>query len=162
MKKLALLAALTAFVAAPAFAEEKVEAAQPAPVAKKDEKVADTSIALESEKQSVSSELVALPGVSDFSIIFSGDKFYPSVIRMKQNGNKNRLLFVSLGSKPAALVFVKPRIQRWISNESGNQSAEEFREVNSSKITEIEFSAEPGNYEYYDALSGARGEIKVE
>lgn len=108
------------------------------------------------------SEMVALPGVTDFSIILSGDKFFPSVIRMKQNGIKNRLLFVSTSQKPAALVFVKPKIQRWISSQSENKSLEEYREVNASKITEIEFDAEPGVYEYYDALSGARGEIKVE
>jgi len=116
----------------------------------------------EPKQAPIKSELVALPGVTDFSIILSGEQFFPSVIRMKQNGNKNRLLFVTTGTKPAALVFVKPRIQRWISSQSDNRSVEEYREVSGSKVTEIEFDAAPGIYEYYDALSGARGEIKVE
>jgi hypothetical protein len=115
-----------------------------------------------SKPELVKSEMVALPGVTDFSIILSGEQFFPSVIRMKQNGNKNRLLFVTTGAKPAALVFVKPRIQRWIASQSDSKSVEEYREVGTSKVTEIEFDAEPGVYEYYDALSGARGEIKVE
>lgn len=141
----------------PVVMEKPAEEIKPAvseapPIEKQPEKVAEA----------LKSELIALPGVSDFSIILSGDKFFPSVIRMKQNGNKNRLLFITAGAKPAALVFVKPRIQRWISSQTEGQSVEEYREVNGSKITEIEFNAEPGNYEYYDALSGARGEIKVE
>jgi hypothetical protein len=116
----------------------------------------------EPKPELVKSEMVALPGVTDYSIILSGEQFFPSVIRMKQNGNKNRLLFVTTGAKPAALVFVKPRIQRWIASQSDSKSVEEYREVGTSKVTEIEFDAEPGVYEYYDALSGARGEIKVE
>ncbi len=146
--------------AAPAVSVAPVE--PPVPVAEAMPAATEVAGPPEPKPELVKSEMVALPGVTDYSIILSGEQFFPSVIRMKQNGNKNRLLFVTTGAKPAALVFVKPRIQRWIASQSDSKSVEEYREVGTSKVTEIEFDAEPGVYEYYDALSGARGEIKVE
>ena len=148
-------------VPSPAVEEKEVKVSE-APVLPAAPASAEVAGPPEPKPEPVKSELVALPGVTDFSIILSGEQFFPSVIRMKQNGNKNRLLFVTTSAKPAALVFVKPKIQRWVASQSDNKSVEEYREVSTSKVTEIEFDAEPGVYEYYDALSGARGEIKVE
>jgi len=114
--------------------------------------------------QKLRSELEAVPGVGDYAIILDGNQFYPASIRMK-NGSKGRLLFITTGQKPAALVFVRPQIQRWISSSASNKtekSVEEFREFSAEKVAQIPFEAEVGVYEFYDALSGAKGEIRVE
>lgn len=124
---------------------------------------------LSSQNNRTVSELEALPGVNDFAIILSGDQFFPAQIRMK-NGGKSRLLFVTTGQKSAALVFIRPRINRWISPKGERSpvtprepsSVEEMREINASKVAEIQFDAEPGVYQFYDALTGAKGEVKVE
>ena len=110
------------------------------------------------------SELEALPGVGDHAIILDGNQFFPATIKMK-SGAKGRLLFITTSQKPAALVFVRPSIQRWVSSMEPPQQKkpiEEFREFSAEKIAQIPFEAEPGTYEFYDALSGAKGEIKVE
>ena len=124
---------------------------------------------LSSETTKTVSELEALPGVNDFAIILSGDQFFPALIRMK-NGGKSRLLFATTGQKSAALVFVRPKINRWIAPKPTETSTlprepasvEELREVNASKVAEIQFDAEPGVYQFYDALTGAKGQISVE
>lgn len=109
----------------------------------------------------VTSQLVALPGVTDFSIILSDKEFFPAMIRMKQS-EKARLLFISTSTKPGALVFTKPQIQRWLDREPASTGLDIKKEINAAKVTQIEFSAEPGVYKFYDALSGATGEIQVE
>jgi hypothetical protein len=114
-------------------------------------------------------ELVALPGVVDFSVILSGSQFYPSRIRMKSSP-KSRIIFTSTGRKPAALVFEKLQINRWIAGEAEKPAEgsarpskiEEYRELSTSRVTEISFEANPGKYQFYDALSGAAGEIIVD
>lgn len=116
-----------------------------------------------------SQELVALPGVVDFSVILSGSQFYPARIRMKSSP-KTRIIFTTTGRKPAALVFEKLQINRWIAGESEKPAdgsarphkVEEYRELSTSRVTEISFEATPGNYQFYDALSGAAGEIIVD
>lgn len=109
----------------------------------------------------VTSQLVALPGVNDFSIILSEKEFFPAMIRMKQS-EKARLLFISTSAKPGALVFTKPQIQRWLDRDPTSAGLDIKKEINAAKVTQIEFSAEPGVYKFYDALSGATGEIQVE
>lgn len=106
------------------------------------------------------SELTVVSGVNDISIIFSNKEFYPSQIRMKKT-SKTRLIFTTTEKKPAALVFEKQKITRWLASESASLGPE-YRELNPSKISEIRFDAEPGVYRFYDAISGASGEIEVE
>lgn len=114
--------------------------------------------------QKLRSELEAVPGVGDYAIILDGNQFFPAAIKMKP-GSRGRLLFITTGQKPAALVFTRPKIQRWLSStDSSNpeKPVEEFREFSAEKIAQIPFEAERGVYEFYDALSGAKGEIRVE
>lgn len=108
----------------------------------------------------VVSELKVVPGVNDIAIIFSNNQFYPSRIQMKAT-LKSRLIVTTTEKKPAALVFTKQKVQRWIASESKHFS-EEYREISPSRIAEIQFDAEPGVYQFYDAISGASGEIQVE
>lgn len=108
----------------------------------------------------VVSELKVVPGVNDIAIIFSNNQFYPSRIQMKAT-LKSRLIVTTTEKKPAALVFTKQKVQRWIASDS-KRFSEEYREISPSRIAEIQFDAEPGVYQFYDAISGASGEIQVE
>jgi len=110
---------------------------------------------------SIPSQLVALPGMNDLSVILADKEFFPSIIKIRQS-EKVRLLFTSTSSKPGALVFMKPQILRWPAAEQMSQRVYEQKEISSKKVTAIEFSAVPGTYQFYDALSGASGEIQVE
>ncbi|NDD04401.1 MAG: hypothetical protein EB078_05810, partial [Proteobacteria bacterium] len=62
-------------------------------------------------------ELVALPGITDFAVILSGNQFFPAKIRLR-GGAKSRLIFTTTGRRPAALVFEKLQINRWIAGEN--------------------------------------------
>lgn len=99
-----------------------------------------------------------LPGVSDIAILLSNNQFYPSRVRMKE-GIKTRLIFATINKKPAALIIEKLQVQRWIAKE---EKLEITREISSSKVTEVLLSPAKGEYTFYDALSGASGEIVVE
>lgn len=107
------------------------------------------------------STLEVVPGTNDISIILTDSEFFPSIIKMRPT-EKSRLLFISTSQKPAALIFTKPQIQRWLATSSNTKIQTEKKEITSSRVTPIEFSAEPGTYKFYDALSGAAGEIQVE
>ena len=108
----------------------------------------------------VVSQLKVVPGVNDIAIIFSNNQFYPSRIQMKAT-LKSRLIFTTTDKKPVALVFSKQKIHRWLASETKNM-AEEYREISPSRVAEVQFDAEPGIYQFYDAISGASGEIQVE
>jgi hypothetical protein len=106
------------------------------------------------------SQLTVVEGTNDISIIFSNKEFFPSQIKMKKTA-KTRLIFTTTEKKPAALVFEKQKIYRWLAADS-EKIPSEYRELNPSRISEIYFDAEPGMYRFYDAMSGAQGEIQVD
>jgi hypothetical protein len=109
----------------------------------------------------------------DVAVILARNQFYPSTIRLR-SGSATRLLFTTVNRKPGALILERLEIQRWIPGDSGNTAgnrpmteaerarSEVDREVTSEKITEVLIDPKPGSYGFYDALSGATGEIVVE
>lgn len=111
----------------------------------------------------------AAKGVSDFSIILANNEFFPAKVVLK-SGDTIRLLFTTTNRKSAALVVERLNIQRWVAssddsnkkNELDRQKFEVNRELNSSRVTEIEFEPKPGVYGFHDAITGASGEILVE
>ncbi len=114
-----------------------------------------------SEKNPVPVSTPAQPvvGTSDVAVLLSNNQFFPSRIRLKE-GSQTRLIFATLNKKPAALIIEKLQVQRWIAK--GEDKQEITREISSSKVTEIVLSPVRGSYSFYDAMSGASGEIVVE
>lgn len=107
-----------------------------------------------------------LPGVPDVAIILAGKQFFPSRVRLK-DGVATRLIFSTVNRKPAALVIERLQIQRWIAKEAEagdtkNRKWEVTREVSSAKTIDITLDPKAGVYSFYDAISGASGEIEVE
>jgi hypothetical protein len=111
----------------------------------------------------------AAKGVSDFSIILANNEFFPAKIVLK-SGDTIRLLFTTTNRKSAALVVERLNIQRWVASSDDEQKKDELdrqkfevnRELNSTRVTEIEFEPKPGIYGFHDAITGASGEILVE
>ncbi len=105
----------------------------------------------------------------DVAIILAHNQFYPSTIRVR-SGAPTRLLFTTVNRKPGALILERMDVQRWIPGEpeakpmteAERARTEVDREVTAQKITEVLIEPKPGNYSFYDALSGATGEIIVE
>lgn len=105
-------------------------------------------------------------GVPDVAIILSNNQFFPSRIRIKE-GNQTRLIFATLNKKSAALIIEKLQVQRWIAKEDPAAQAEKVKfevtkEISVNKTTEVVVTPVRGTYTFYDALSGAAGEIVVE
>jgi hypothetical protein len=116
-----------------------------------------------------STPMVPMPGVPDVAVILANNQFYPSRIKLR-DGMQTRLIFATINKRPAALVFERLQIQRWIAKEEGAQAPTEndrirfeaTREVTSSRITEIVLEPKRGIYSFHDAMTGATGEIIVE
>lgn len=133
--------------------------------------VPGTETALEGTRQAVpkTTAMPPLPGVPDVAIILSNSQFLPSKVRLK-DGISTRLLFTTTSGKPAALVIERLQVQRWIAkegeppaeNEVARSRYQVFRELSSTKVSDITIDPKPGVYQFYDALSGAAGEIVVE
>lgn len=134
--------------------------AAPAPVA---------SQALNTPMPPTSTAMPPLPGVPDVAIILSGKQFFPSRIRLK-DGIATRLIFSTVNKKPAALVIERLQIQRWIAKEGDTPSEnntklskfEVTREISATRTVDITLDPKAGVYTFYDAISGATGEIAVE
>ena len=113
--------------------------------------------------------MAPLASVPDIAVILSNNQFYPSRIRLRE-GIQTRLIFTTVNRKPAALVIEKLQVQRWVANEGhvpGKTEEERSRfeanrELNSTRVTEVNFDPKKGIYSFHDALSGASGEITVE
>jgi hypothetical protein len=104
----------------------------------------------------------------EMSIILSDGKFRPSRIRLKA-GETTRLLFTTLGHKPAALIIERLRVQKWLTRPEeavrrtpSSAPWEVNRELSSNRLTEVALDPVRGNYTFHDAISGAAGEIVVE
>lgn len=106
----------------------------------------------------------------ELAIVLSEGKFHPSRIRLKQ-GEQTKLLFTTIGKKPAALIIERLRVQKWLSRPeeaalrapaSTNSPWEVNREVSSNRMTEVLLDPVRGSYSFHDAISGATGEIVVE
>jgi hypothetical protein len=72
-------------------------------------------------------------------------------------------------SKPAALIVEGLKMQRWIASENASltpSTAPDYfelqRELTRERVTEITLEPSAGTYPFFDALSGARGEIVVQ
>lgn len=112
-----------------------------------------------------------LPSSPEIAVILSGNQFFPSRIRLK-DGVQTRLYFTTVNDKPAALIIDRLQIQRWIAKEGAQPKAaptdenksrwETTREVTKSKVTEILLDARRGTYSFFDALTGAKGQLIVE
>ena len=106
----------------------------------------------------VSTPAQPVVGVSDIAVLLANNQFFPSRIRLKE-GMQTRLIFATLNKKSAALIIEKLQVQRWIARE---EKQEITREISSSKVTEVLLNPVRGSYSFYDAISGASGEIVVE
>lgn len=130
-----------------------------APADKKD-KVVETKIMMQEPAPVQGPEL---------AVVLADGRFRPARLRLKQ-GEATRILFTTLGRKPAALIIERLRVQRWLSRpeEAALRSPassgpwELNREVNSNRLTEIVLDPVKGTYSFHDAISGATGEIIVE
>jgi len=106
----------------------------------------------------------------EFAILLTDGKFRPARVRLKA-GETSRILFTTLGPKPAALIIERLRVQKWLtrpeeankrSPASVNAPWEVNRELSANRLTEIAIEPVKGNYMFHDAISGAAGEIIVE
>jgi hypothetical protein len=109
-----------------------------------------------------------LPATAEAAIILSRNRFYPSKIQMPA-GTKVRIWFTTVESKPAALIVEGLKMQRWIASENASltpSTAPDYfelqRELTRERVTEITLEPSAGTYPFFDALSGARGEIVVQ
>lgn len=109
-----------------------------------------------------------LPAAAEAAIILSRNRFYPSKIQMPA-GTKVRIWFTTVESKPAALIVEGLKMQRWIASENASltpSTAPDYfelqRELTRERVTEITLEPSAGTYPFFDALSGARGEIVVQ
>ncbi|MCB0417904.1 MAG: hypothetical protein H6617_00470 [Bdellovibrionaceae bacterium] len=109
------------------------------------------------------------PPASEVSIILSQQNFFPATIRLAPD-KQAKLYFTTTNKKPAALIIERLNIQRWIAkdgapvpqNDVERAPWEITREVGFDRVTEVTIVPKKGSYSFYDALSGARGEIVVE
>lgn len=106
----------------------------------------------------------------EVAIVLTDGKFRPARLRLRA-GETTRLLFTTLGHKPAALIIERLRVQKWLSRPeeaakrtpaSASAPWEANRELSSTRLTEISLDPVRGNYTFHDAISGATGEIIVE
>ena len=111
---------------------------------------------------------VVLPAAAEAAVILSRNRFYPSKIQMPA-GTKVRIWFTTVESKPAALIVEGLKMQRWIASENASltpSTAPDYfelqRELSRERVTEITLEPSAGTYPFFDALSGARGEIVVQ
>jgi hypothetical protein len=108
----------------------------------------------------------ALAG-TEVAIILEQNRFFPARIRLREN-QLTTLMFTNVNKRPAALVFERMNVEKWVAATSGPgetrpQNALEIdRELSTERITEIPIELASGSYSFHDALSGARGEIIVE
>lgn len=111
-----------------------------------------------------------LPVSPEAAIILSGNQFYPARIRLKDSV-QTKLYFTTMNDKPAALIIDRMQVQRWVAKEGGQtkpsseterSKMELTRELSKNKVTEILLDPKRGTYAFYDALSGARGQMIVE
>ena len=109
-----------------------------------------------------------LPAAAEAAVILSRNQFYPQRVHVPQ-GTRVRIWFTTVEAKPAALIVEGLQMQRWIASENPSLSAsstpgyfELQREVTRDRVTEITLQPSAGKYPFFDALSGARGEIVVE
>ncbi|MEZ4750826.1 MAG: hypothetical protein R3B54_09450 [Bdellovibrionota bacterium] len=109
------------------------------------------------------------PPASEVSVILSQQNFFPATIRLAPD-KQAKLYFTTTNKKPAALIIERLNIQRWIAkdgapvpqNDVERAPWEITREVGFDRVTEVTIIPKKGSYSFYDALSGARGEIVVE
>lgn len=111
---------------------------------------------------------IVLPAAAEAAVILSHNRFYPNKIQMPA-GTKVRIWFTTVESKPAALIVEGLKMQRWIASENSSltpSTAPDYfelqREVTRERVTEITLEPSAGTYPFFDALSGARGEIVVQ
>ncbi len=106
----------------------------------------------------------------EVAIVLTDGKFRPARLRLR-SGETTRLLFTTLGHKPAALIIERLRVQKWLARpeEAAKRAPasnaapwEVNRELSSTRLTEIALDPVRGNYTFHDAISGATGEIVVE
>lgn len=109
------------------------------------------------------------PPASEVSVILSQQNFFPATIRLAPD-KQAKLYFTTTNKKPAALIIERLNIQRWIAkdgapvpqNDVERAPWEITRELGFDRVTEVTIVPKKGSYSFYDALSGARGEIVVE
>lgn len=117
--------------------------------------------------QPIDTEKPMLPPAAEAAVILSRNQFYPQRVHVPQ-GTRVRIWFTTVEAKPAALIVEGLKMQRWIASENsqntGNSSGyfELQRELTRDRVTEITLQPSAGTYPFFDALSGARGEIVVE
>ncbi|GEM_PF-4731506 len=111
---------------------------------------------------------IVLPAAAEAAVILSHNRFYPNKIQMPA-GTKVRIWFTTVESKPAALIVEGLKMQRWIASENSSltpSTAPDYfelqRELTRERVTEITLEPSAGTYPFFDALSGARGEIVVQ
>ncbi len=110
-----------------------------------------------------------VPVVSEVAIILSSQNFFPRKVHLAA-GKEARIYFTTTNKDPAALIIERMNIQRWIAkdggaikqNDIGRAPWEFTKELNMKRLTEIIITPRKGTYVFYDALTGARGEIVVE
>ncbi len=125
------------------------------------EKFVETKVSLE--------DPISIHG-PEFAILLTDGKFRPARVRLRA-GETSKILFTTLGPKPAALIIERLRVQKWLTRpeEAAKRSPasvaapwEINRELTANRLTEIAIEPVKGNYTFHDAISGASGEIIVE
>jgi hypothetical protein len=106
---------------------------------------------------------------TEVSIILSNQMFFPARVQLRA-GYQTRLYFTTTQKGPAALIIERLNIQRWIAkegsaarvNDTDGAPWEITRQLDRDRMTEVILTPRKGTYAFYDALSGARGELIVE
>lgn len=109
------------------------------------------------------------PVSTEVSIILANQTFFPARVQLRA-GLQTRLYFTTTQKGPAALIIERLNIQRWIAkegnavrvNDTDGAPWEITRQLDRDRMTEIVITPRKGTYAFYDALSGARGELVVE
>lgn len=142
--------------------------AAPGPTAMESITRLTASVDAAQQEQATAQDKPSLPAAAEAAVILSRNQFYPSRITVP-NGTRVRIWFTTVETRPAALVVEGLKMQRWIASDSNSNFAggapgyfELQRELTRERVTEITLQPNTGTYPFFDALSGARGEIVVE
>lgn len=109
------------------------------------------------------------PVSTEVSIILSNQMFFPARVQLRA-GYQTRIYFTTTQKEPAALIIERMNIQRWIAkegaavkvNDTDGAPWEVTRQLDRDRMTEVIITPRKGTYAFFDALSGARGELIVE
>lgn len=110
----------------------------------------------------------SMPAPAEVAVILSQNQFFPRKVHVSAIG-QIRLWFTTVDPRPAALVLEGLKVQRWLAAELGmiptavgTEYYEVQRELTKERVTEVILQPPPGKYTFFDAVSGAEGELIVE